>query len=46
MKTRGIINAIIGIWFVIAPWMLGFHTMQELLQQVLYLEFSKSSHLF
>ncbi|MEN3767307.1 SPW repeat protein [Priestia megaterium] len=24
MKTRGIINAIIGIWFVIAPWMLGF----------------------
>jgi len=24
VKTRGIINAIIGIWFVIAPWMLGF----------------------
>ncbi|MFS2170125.1 SPW repeat protein [Priestia megaterium] len=24
MKTRGIINAVIGIWFVIAPWMLGF----------------------
>ncbi|MCJ7985099.1 SPW repeat protein [Priestia sp. OVL9] len=24
VKTRGIINAVIGIWFVIAPWMLGF----------------------
>jgi hypothetical protein len=24
VKIRGIINAIIGIWFVIAPWMLGF----------------------
>ncbi|MED3850804.1 SPW repeat protein [Priestia megaterium] len=24
VKTRGIINAVIGIWFVIAPRMLGF----------------------
>ncbi|MEK6445052.1 SPW repeat protein [Priestia aryabhattai] len=24
MKARGIANAIIGIWFVIAPWLLGF----------------------
>lgn len=24
MKTRGLINAVIGMWFVIAPWMLGF----------------------
>ncbi|KJL03625.1 MULTISPECIES: SPW repeat domain-containing protein [Priestia] len=24
MKARGIANAIIGIWFVMAPWMLGF----------------------
>lgn len=24
MKTRGVVNAVIGIWFVIAPWMLGF----------------------
>jgi len=24
VKTRGIINAVIGIWLVIAPWMLGF----------------------
>ena len=24
VKTSGIINAVIGIWFVIAPWMLGF----------------------
>ncbi|MEJ9222529.1 MULTISPECIES: SPW repeat domain-containing protein [Priestia] len=24
MKTRGIVNAVIGIWFVIAPLILGF----------------------
>ncbi|MFP7732407.1 SPW repeat protein [Priestia aryabhattai] len=24
MKTRGFVNAVIGIWFILAPWMLGF----------------------
>ncbi|AKO93224.1 SPW repeat protein [Priestia filamentosa] len=24
MKTRGILNALIGVWFIIAPWVIGF----------------------
>jgi len=24
MKTRGILNALIGAWFTSAPWVIGF----------------------
>lgn len=24
MKTRGYLNALIGVWFIIAPWVIGF----------------------
>lgn len=24
MKTRGYLNALIGVWFIIAPWVMGF----------------------
>ena len=24
MKLRGILNALIGVWFTIAPWAIGF----------------------
>ncbi|WP_242067963.1 SPW repeat protein [Priestia endophytica] len=24
MKTRGSLNTLIGVWFIIAPWVIGF----------------------
>lgn len=38
MKTRGVVNAVIGVGVVIALRCWVFHTMQELLHQVWYLE--------